>query len=195
MIPLPILLELCEYACSAGGRQDYRPATAASIDRICGELGVSIPSALIAVSRECPSYGNWFAGLGEDYDQWRHILRRNADIRLPAEGEGGLPLPDHLVILNLGYDADCICWDRSRVHDGEHPIVGLSLDGTEVEPEYRHATFIEYLMAFCSAPRTWSRSLEVRRRVRAIFDEYPALGFVPPRRRGERDPDGEDDWA
>ncbi len=172
-MPLPILLELCEYACARRSGFGLQPATSASVERISDELGIRLPVELVDVSRECPSYGSWFAGLGEDYSHPMHILRLNEEFHGPLESDGWHPLPEHLVLLNHGHDGDCDCWDTSELcASGEHPIVYLCLDADELKPERRFETFRDYLQDFCGWLRRGKVLPEHRLRVQEILAEY-----------------------
>jgi hypothetical protein len=105
---------------------DVSPPTAASIARINAELGIELPPTLVDFARRATKFGAWFCSLGEDYDNFTHILAMN---RLFHAGQRGgykrwRPMPKHLVIFNHGHDDDCDCFDLRlpRSPQGEYWI-------------------------------------------------------------------------
>jgi hypothetical protein len=169
MIPDDVLVELVGYACEPWGSSGFRaaPSTSASLERIARELGVRVPPLFARVATECRVYGGWFASIGEDYDNPMHIIELNRAFR-------DMGLPAHLVMLNHGHDGACDCWDTTRVHDGEHPIVyvGLEESGDARLGDLLGASFRDYLETYCRqhAPRTPVRPL--RRRAKRILDQF-----------------------
>jgi hypothetical protein len=101
--------------------------TAKSLAKIEGALGLEIPDVYRRIANECPNYGAYLNGIGEDYGQEVHILRLNQlfhdqKIIRPA-------LPAHFVLISHGHDGDCDCWDlRVKESAGEHPIVQVKLE-------------------------------------------------------------------
>lgn len=86
-------------------------ATARSIYQIETELSISIPPEFILLSQLSLNYRAWFAGIGEDYDNSKHILVIN---RLGKLGDDeSLPVPAGYVVINQGFDDDYDCISTS----------------------------------------------------------------------------------
>lgn len=138
MIPFEVLTDLFELAMArwSPGPWATAPApTADSISRIDRHLGVRIPEDFVRLASACPSYGSWFASIGDDFDRGLHITKLNQLFhdasQLHDEGNGPA-LAGHLIMLNHGHDGDCDCWDTTRrTATGEHPIVYVRLDAQE----------------------------------------------------------------
>ena len=86
-------------------------ATASSIHKIETELNICIPPEFILLSQLSLNYRAWFAGIGEDYDNSKHILVIN---RLGKIGDDeSLPIPEGYVVINQGFDDDYDCISTS----------------------------------------------------------------------------------
>jgi hypothetical protein len=65
----------------------------------------------------------WFASIGEDFENPMHILNLNR-IFHTEPGDGYMPLPEPLVLINHGHDGDCDCIDtRVQNAEGEYSII------------------------------------------------------------------------
>lgn len=140
MMPFDILIKLFEMATQPWSPTPWcnaKPPTQVSIETIHRELGIRIPEDFVRLATSCPSYGSWLASLGEDFENGWRITRLNElfhDARRMDDGENSQALPKHLVMLNHGHDGDCDCWDtRVVTASGEHPVVYVSLEGTEMK--------------------------------------------------------------
>jgi hypothetical protein len=101
--------------------------TAKSLAKIESALGLEIPDVYRRIANECPNYGAYLNGIGEDYEQEVHILRLNQVFHDRAISRPALPA--HFVLISHGHDGDCDCWDlRVKGSAGEHPIVRVSLE-------------------------------------------------------------------
>jgi hypothetical protein len=160
MIPFETLIELCEIAFEpwANFAPVFRaqPATASSVELIQKTLGITLPSCFIELSRLCPSYGGWFASIGEDCDDTIiGILQVNRVFHDININEGSA-LAANLVLLNHGHDGDCDCWDLSAQQNGnEYPIVFCNVESITPVTKLLALTFHEYVERLCRsyAPR------------------------------------------
>jgi hypothetical protein len=99
------------------------PPTVESVRRINHELGVRLPESFLDFARRCDCYGVWFASIGEDFESPTHILNLNRIFHTDY-GDGYMPLPEPLVLINHGYDGDCDCIDSSVQNaEGEYSII------------------------------------------------------------------------
>lgn len=99
--------------------------TEESIIEIEKGIGCSLPPSLIWLSQNCNYFGKWFASLGSDFENPDHILNINKIFREPDLDNPKAGLPDWYVMLNLGFDENCIGFD-SRSQDpetGEYPLI------------------------------------------------------------------------
>lgn len=100
--------------------QHPRP-TPFSIRRINEHFQMTLPASFLQFVRSWRSSGNWFAGLGSDYDSPFHIIRINSFWRRRRRTRR---IPHNLVIFNRGHDEDCDCFNLD-VYDpasGEYEI-------------------------------------------------------------------------
>lgn len=155
-----ILCELCQIT-THGMKWDATPPTQKSLDHIHDVLGILIPNTYQQIAAQCPNYGAYLNGIGEDFSHHIHIIELNRIFHDPDQIEP--PLPKHFVMLNHGHDGDCDCWDlREITADGEHPIVHVSLESAfGDEPSIvrvtslRHECFLDYLefmVVYCARP-------------------------------------------
>jgi hypothetical protein len=99
------------------------PPTVESVCRINHELGIRLPESLLDFAHQCDCYGVWFASIGEDFESPMHILNLNRIFHTEHE-DGYTPLPETLVLINHGHDADCDCIDTSIQNvEGEYSII------------------------------------------------------------------------
>lgn len=127
--------------------------TAKSLAKIEAALGLEIPDVYRRIANECPNYGAFLNGIGEDYEQEVHILRLNQVFHDRAISRPALP--PHFVLISHGHDGDCDCWDlRVKGSAGEHPIVQVNLEKARedapavVRVANEHfETFREYLIS------------------------------------------------
>ena len=142
--------------------------------RIERELGVRIPADFVKLATACPSYGTWFASIGNDFDRPSHIIMVNAlfhDARQLHDGNDGPALPAYLVMLNHGHDGDCDCWDtRVLAAAGERPIVYVRLDAPE-RLHARFATFRSYIEHLAVRHARSVADKAQRRRAKRLIDE------------------------
>jgi len=127
------------------------PPTKESIQYINAELEIQLPPSMIAFANRCSSYGAWFAGLGDDYNNHLHILNINQEFRDSSDPTDGF-IPNWLVIINHGHDGDCDCLDTRSYNQttGEYPIVYWSYEtGTTFEigkPDHDFSEFLENML-------------------------------------------------
>ena len=86
-------------------------ATASSIHKIETELNICIPPEFILLSQLSLNYRAWFAGIGEDYDNSKHILVINRLGKI--EDDESLPILEGYVVINQGFDDDYDCISTS----------------------------------------------------------------------------------
>jgi hypothetical protein len=173
-LPTPLLVEMLGHICApyGGGIGHAAPPTVASVRRIEEELQVSLPPLFVEVATACPTYGGWFAGIGEDYHSPAHIVALN---RL-FHGQG---LPARYVMFNHGHDGDCDCWDVEQPATGsagECRIVYCRTDADAVRwprpPQPLAGTFHDYLDAFCRSHISSITEKSVRRRMKRLLAEH-----------------------
>jgi hypothetical protein len=171
MIPFEILRELFDTATEPWrGSYHVEPPTPQSIQRIQQELSITIPDDYIHIATNCPSYGVWLAGIGEDYDHAFHILRLNGVFHdyndLPA-------LPQQFVLLNHGHDGDCDCWDtREITASGEHSIVYVDVGSVSPEPSgKKFEDFRSYIENFSLHSATDNPNRKLRHRAKQLIEQ------------------------
>jgi hypothetical protein len=130
------------------------PPTPASIARINAELGIELPASLVDFARRSQKFGAWFCSLGEDYDNFLHILEMNRLFK--ARQRSGYKrwqrMPPHLVIFNHGHDDDCDCFDLRlpRSPQGEYWIAYWSPFEDDVSLADNFADYLDqHLLAWC----------------------------------------------
>lgn len=171
-LPTPLLFEILGHVCEPyGSRGMYRAAapTAASVRRINEALRVTLPPLFVEVATACPSYGGWFASIGDDIENPLHIVALNRQFH--AEG-----LPARYVLFNHGHDGDCDCWDLESPADasGGPRIVYCQVgdDGKPTgEPQPLPGSFRDYLESFCRSHVSSIRSKAARRRIKRALGE------------------------
>jgi len=179
MISFDRLTELFEIATAPWSQRPWAnaaPPTPGSIDRIQRQLGIRIPEDFVRLAMVCPSYGSWLASIGEDFDNGLHITRLNQLFHDGArlhDGEKGLALPPHFIMLNHGHDLDCDCWDTmSLTASGEHPILYICL-GTGTEPcGARFESFRAYAEDFVLDHAPCVRDKAQRRKAKRLIQEH-----------------------
>jgi hypothetical protein len=114
--------------------------TPQSIDRINQHFGIQLPLQLVESVRSWHHSGTWFASLGPDYASCHHIIRINRYWRRRRRTRR---LPNHLIIINLGYDEDFDCLDINSpdAESGGYMIQYWSPGIREIT----HQTFLAYL--------------------------------------------------
>lgn len=151
-----------------------RPPTEASVRRIEGELGVTLPPLLIEVARACPSYGGWFGSIGDDFASHNHMLVINRQFR--EEG-----LAQRYVLLNHGHDGDCDAWDLEAqpTGGGESPIVFFHYDCERRELRNLRisaASFADYIDTFVRAHAARCPIKGLRRRAKRVLAQHGGRG-------------------
>lgn len=175
MIPFDALLELFTIATESSDHGLASP-TPRSVEHIQSELGIRLPQDYLRLARECPSYGSWLAGIGEEYDHRGHILTINQIHHFPEQhcpGELLAPLPKHFIVLNQGYDGYCACWDlREATETGEHRVVYVQVSEYEVrETTRRYESFRAYIEDFAVFAARGSGNRSKRRRAKRLIAE------------------------
>jgi len=170
-MPFEIVTELFTIATEPWGNSSWYhagPPTRPSLERIKGELGVSIPEDFVRLAKACPSYGGWLAGIGRDYKRFVHILNLNKAFHTVDDGPS---LPRHLVLLNHGHDGDCDCWDTRQVtKSGEPCIVYVNLESPKPVPsQSRFDSFRDYIEHFVLRHAPRAPHIEQRRRVELLI--------------------------
>jgi hypothetical protein len=160
MMPIDTLIKLFTLATEPFTTfHSGEPPTSNSLKKIQRELSIYIPEDYQRIATDCPTYGVWLGGLGEDYEHPFHILQNNKHYH---NSDDSLTLPQHLIIINLGHDDDCDCWNtqETTIYD-EYPIIYTSLG---LEPSGRRfESFREYIEDFAistalSQPKTRLRA-------------------------------------
>lgn len=113
-------------------RIDTQRPTKQSIQLINEKLSIQLPSSLIEFALESRSYGNWFAGLGGDYNNPTHILNvnrftrriRRRRRRLGSQHGWEYVRPVDFIPITLGFDSDYNCLNKQSfdVVSGEYSI-------------------------------------------------------------------------
>src|SRR6267378_8056348 len=86
--------------------------TAASTSRINSTLGIVLPPVFVAFAQKCAAYsGSYFASIGEDYGNPRHILSVNEEFHARV---ATWCVPFSFIIVSHIYDSDCDCLDTRR---------------------------------------------------------------------------------
>lgn len=120
-----------------------------SMRRINEHFGIQFPASLIEFANRSNSFGTWFAGLGEDYENPWHIIKINSLFRKMRRrkhrDKWRRAKPGELIIINHGHDRDCDCIDASDWNEEakEYRLV-YWYPGLEVI-EYRYDSFLDYI--------------------------------------------------
>jgi hypothetical protein len=180
MVPFDTLTELFEIAMSPWSRGPQPPSAAPtpeSLSRIQRTLGIGVPEDFARLAAACPSYGVWFASIGDDFGSSGHIVMLNElfhDGRRLHDGHDGPALPPHFVMLNHGHDGDCDCWDtRVVTAAGEHPIVYVRLEvaATAHPSGVRFESFRTYVEEFALRRARGIPDRTQRRRARRLIEQ------------------------
>jgi hypothetical protein len=156
--------------------------TPKSVSTIQDILDVRIPPTLLEFVRSSDCSGDWFASLGEDYDNPEHIIRVNADTqrtRRRVQGRWQNVMPRNLVPFTLGFDGDYDCLDVSRPGPlpGEFEICHWACPMTE-GTDY-HLDFPSYILSIilfrtedASTRRKWPHLESIRERATALLARH-----------------------
>jgi hypothetical protein len=104
------------------------PPTECSLQTIHDRLHFPIPADFVQFASICPAYDSWFASIGEDFENARHILKLNATYHSPDYAL----LPPELILISHGYDGDLDCYDLSNT-DEQHRVSICYLEAIESE--------------------------------------------------------------
>jgi hypothetical protein len=116
----------------------YTP-TPESIKFIENQLGIVLPETFVAVAYRCLAYTEWFAGIGQDYEWYSHILMMNKTFH---NGEDAL-FPSNLILFTRCYDSICACFDLSNCdRNGDTSIVYCYLSDSDSLIEIEEIRYI-----------------------------------------------------
>jgi hypothetical protein len=138
----------------------YEPYCRPSRDSICrieAHFGMSLPAGLIQFARQAKHFNGWFASLGRDYTNPRHIIRINSYWRRRRKTRA---IPRQLVAFTVGFDEDLECFDlfSFQADSGKCEIRYWTPGVVDASP---YASFAEYMEATVSA---WEQARKSRRR-------------------------------
>jgi hypothetical protein len=170
---LTALYTLCQEDRAMFYQSKATAPTKASVQTVNEALKIALPPSFIRFAEECPLYGIWFAGIGEDYESQMHILELNKVFHAPEETAGHAQaeaLPSYLIMINHGHDGDCDCLDTRHFHEStkEYRIQYWNAQSDVHLPPFE--TFQEYIE---SHVQHWMKNLQgkARRRARALMEE------------------------
>lgn len=127
-----------------GPAEVSRP-TPGSIENINAHFGIVLPAQLIDFAHRAKCFGNWFAGLGDDFGSPHHIVRINSYWRRRRPKRA---IPRNLVVINIGFDEDLDCLDTSSFDtaSGEYAIQYWypGIDESDMRQQ-RYETFGQYI--------------------------------------------------
>jgi hypothetical protein len=147
-------------ACIAFPGEPFPRPTDASIDRIEKHFGFRLPFELTYLARNARRFGDWFAGLGPDYDADTHIIRLNSYWRQRRRTRR---IPTDHVAFNRGFDDDLDCFVTAP-GPGEFAIAYWCPDledGGAVWPNFR--AYLEDTVAAWEKEAAKARERKARR--------------------------------
>ncbi|MDJ0941030.1 MAG: hypothetical protein QNJ00_14815 [Woeseiaceae bacterium] len=115
-----------------------------SIRKINEHFGIQLPQLWIELACGSKSFSSWFSSIGPDFESHSHIIRINSYYRRRRRTRR---IPDHLVIVNLGFDYDCDCLDIDTL-DKATGNYALRYWSPDRDNEMRWATFEDYVRKF-----------------------------------------------
>ncbi len=140
------------------------------VEAIENELAIRLPGLLVELAFQSRYFARWFGELGPDRSSPLHILRINE--RLASDGK-----PEDLVVVNHGYDGDCVGLIRGANQEPDRaPIVYVSLDLREgrrltgrqtLAPDFR-----TYLTELCLEEAPRSRVKSLRRKAKRLINKW-----------------------
>jgi hypothetical protein len=110
-----------------GWRAPYDRPTASSIAKINAHFDCVLPKPFVLFAQKSTQFSSWFSALGRNFESADHIVRINSLYRKKRQRRNGqwvYAKPRNLVIINLGFDADCDCLDLDAFdpETGEYQI-------------------------------------------------------------------------